>query len=251
MVLNGAECDQGLLVFAQEDVLDVVGSTDFRVGHCLGPLVEAVGEEHLKVLLASYQELPELLLLALVCRIARPLLSWSRQQLLALHVEDNLAQILDLKYFIIRVQSFEEPDSLVASSGRHQLGPMFVLLLALALGDEVHDDILALRKQHDPDFVLLDSESRRTELHLNVVKWVTLELLILLNCDVPGLLNQYRFGSSPVECNLIFHTRAMRDLGISKASQLPKETGHEKVIISCSLGKEFLVWKVGEYCNTK
>lgn len=53
MFLYGAKCDEGLLVFAQEDVLDVMRSADFRVGDRLAPLIEAVGEHHLKVLLAS------------------------------------------------------------------------------------------------------------------------------------------------------------------------------------------------------
>ena len=72
MLLDCAECDQGLLVFAQKNILYVMGSADFRVGHRLAPLIETVGEKHLQVLLAPNKELPKLFLVFLVdCCFAR------------------------------------------------------------------------------------------------------------------------------------------------------------------------------------
>ena len=49
-----------------------MGSTDFRVGHHLAPLIEAVCEKHLQVLFASNKELPKLFFILLVdCCFAR------------------------------------------------------------------------------------------------------------------------------------------------------------------------------------
>ena len=93
-----------------------------------------------------------------------------------------------------------------------------MLFHALTLGDWVHDNVLALGEKHDPHFILLDDQSGRTELHFDVVKWITCEFLVLLNSNKFRLLNEYSLGGSPVECDQILHTGGMGDLRFSEAA---------------------------------
>ena len=102
---------------------------------------------------------------------------------------------------------------------------------SILVRNEVHNDVLALVQQGDPEIQLHHQQIGDIKLLLDVVQGATLVSLILLSHKDTRLLDDDGLCCSDVECNLVIHDFVVVECCVFEAFELDQRIWHKEVLI--------------------